>query len=356
MTGCDALIVSILPRGQPHGEPALVALSSETLELVAYREFPRSEFLANEATGEPSRLRHCRGLAAADARLFASLFNAVAEYRVVNPRELNIELVGHWSAPAAVDLHGLCFDHDRLFAASTGSGSLIVWDLASRRWTSITLDEGESPSGDLRFPDQDVARDISGGSWRRQNPDLPHLNDVTLLPDGRLITCSLNAVWMTDPASGTHTLLHRDSEALFHDGRPLAEDAIVLTDGARGDLVFLQLGTSAIRRLRIGDPACWFVRGVFVAESLMYVLSSEVTANGQLSIPDTGPPTRRAGSRFRITAVSVDDGSVLAERIVVLDRAAEGAAAYAVCLVSVVAHRPPPSSSGVCDGRRLGAA
>lgn len=324
------VVVSVLPRGQAYGMPALVALDDDSLEVTAYREFPKGEFLRSESTGRSSEIYHCRGLAIADDHLFAALFNAVAEYYVDDFSRLDLRFVRLWTAPAAQDLHGISLSRRRLLAASTGTDTVLMWDLDRGESRSIRVNGRPAGSADVRFPDQTRRPDQPTRVWRSPELNRLHLNDVTLLDDGRLVMSSLSRLWVSASLDAKPTAVVDDEQARMHDGRPLSPTSVLLTDAGRGDLVVLDVDSGELRRFRIADPEQWFVRGVHVAGPYAYVLSSAVTKSQQSRLPVRPSDRPRFGARFRVSIVQVADASVLLTREIALAGAPAGSVVYTI--------------------------
>lgn len=332
MTRAGALIVSVFPRGQPGGGSALVAIDADSLELLAYREVPAGELLADERTGRPSALRHCRGLAVHGDRLFAAVFNAVAEYRVIDPRSLDLELVRRWTSPAAMDLHGLTIVDGQLFAVSTGGRCLLSWDLVDGRSTALVLDGGAPCDRDLRFPDRRVPHGAACPvRWRPAISHRDHLNDVAWVDAGALVVCSLGALRVSDPRRRRLEVVLEQPGARLHDVSRLSARELLLTDGATGELVWVDACTWTTRRRRVVDPRAWFLRGLHVSDSAVYALQSQITRNGQAVLPARPEGAGASGATFGISKMAVADGEVLATRAIHLPRAATGAVAYTAC-------------------------
>lgn len=326
----DVLIVSTFPRGTTSAATGLVSLDPVSLDQYEYRPFAPEEFLRNPATGEPTALRHGRGLHIEGDRLFAALFNAVNEYRIVDPATLELAHVERFVHAAAADLHGIDVRNDRLVAASTGTSSVLSWDLASGRAECLTYGKPEVLAPDPRFPEQSGTKSQGGRRWRAATTT--HVNDVSISMSGDLVVCALSEVRLTRTASGTTSTLFQDACARFHDARLIDEDnALVMTNGGSGELVVVDLRDRRIRRTAVADPGRWFIRGLHLDGDFAYVLGSEITPNLQLAISDESDPSQeRRGARFLVTVVDLPKGRCVASKIIALDSAPAGSAVYSI--------------------------
>lgn len=321
MNHLAVLVVSVFPRGEPFGEPALVALDPDSFDVLAYREFPPSEFLENPASGRPGSIRHARGLARRGSRLFVSLFNAVGEYWVADPAGLDLSLKRRLTAPEAADLHGISSYDGSLAAASTGGDCVLIWDLGSGASRSIGLARAAPPAIDIRFPGQ---ADEPVASWREALPGRGHLNDVALTGGG-FVSCSLNRIVVS--SRDGERVVAECSGALFHDAQPVGEGELFATDGARGEVVFIDLSSLRARRVAVSDPDRWFVRGAAIAGDHAYILRSQVTENRQTLIGANGRPQSRRAT-LGVSVLELGSRQLVAEAEVALVDAPKGSVAY----------------------------
>jgi hypothetical protein len=323
----SVLFVSVFPRGAPWGESALAALDPATHEVRAYREFPVHEFLADPARGEATSVRHARGLAVDGDRLFVSLFNSVGEYRVEDAARLQLTLERRLTSPAAADLHGISLAGRTLAGASTGGDCVVSWDLETEVWRSIGIDGARAPRKDIRFPDG-----AAGGpeaSWRRALAPQGHVNNVSLTATGAIV-CSLTKI-VALASSTPQTVLKSDPAALFHDAQIIG-GRLVATDGARGELMLLELDSGTETRVPVADPAAWFVRGIRMIGGHSYVLRSQVTRNRQTSLRERRPVLSR-GTAFGLSIVDLDAGVILADDVIDLPDAPAGATVYEPAII-----------------------
>lgn len=327
MSSAQVLLASVFPRGEPYGEPGLVALDRATLRVLSYREFTSRDFLPDPRDGGPTPVRHARGLAVRSDRLFVSLFNSIGEYRILDPGALRLRLQRRLTSPAAADLHGICLAPRGIAAASTGGACLLAWDLASEACCRIALDGVAPPAGgDLRFPEP-RGGGCTDASWRRPLPPERHLNDVCLTGAGDLVACSLARIAVLSPGTPP-IVLADDRAARFHDARPLGDGRILATDGARGELLVLAPGAGSPARIPVADPRAWFVRGVEVVDGRAYVLCSQVVDNRQLSISGRGTAVRRRGAVFGVSIVDLAGGRAVSNSVVSLPGAPAGSVVY----------------------------
>lgn len=313
----------MLPRGEPFGASALVALDRETQKPLAVREFPNEEYLEDPELGAPGQIRHGRGIAQAGDRLYVALFNCIREYKVEDVRELRMRPERLLTDRRAVDLHGICVHNGTLSAASTGSDSVISWDLESGETTVIPFEETRTE--DVRFPDR-LARAAGKHNWRQALETEQHINGVSVRPDGTAVVCSLTRVFEVGP-QGMHTI-HEAIEGCMHDGCLSSSDSLLLTDAACGTLVALDLSNGRSRCMPIANPMEWFVRGIGIVGEKAYVLSSEVMPSRQLdSIRNANAPAAMGGS-FMISVADLRAWVPISERIVRVSEVARGSVAY----------------------------
>jgi hypothetical protein len=318
------ILVSVLPRGEAAGSSALVALDGHSLEPLATREFPPEEYLRDPQSEQPGAIHHCRGIAQAGDTLLATLFNGVREYAVEDARKLVLRPRRLLTHPHAVDLHGLDVGDGLVLAASTGSESVIAWELASGRATEAAI--GNLVKVDLRFPDR-LAREAGYRDWRHALAVNLHLNSVCHRDDGTTIACGLTSVLELSPQG--HRTLITDPQARMHDGRDGGRGDVLLTDAARGALVSLDLDSGERRFLQLAAPDEWFVRGVEVADRFAFVLRSEPLPSRQRHVHRDDPGTVAQDGRFGISVVDLDSWQPIAERTIRSVGLARGSVAYA---------------------------
>lgn len=318
------LLVSVLPRGERIGASALVTLDRHTLEPLATREFPAEEYLRDPRSGALGTIHHCRGIAQSGGRLLATLFNGVREYAVEDAERLSLRSVRLLTHPHAVDLHGIDVRDGVVSAASTGSESVIAWELSSG--AAIETAVGTPARGDLRFPDR-LAREADHRDWRQPLAVDMHLNSVCRLDGGSTIACGLTTV-LELSSLGRRPLLE-DPTARMHDGRPGRQGQLLLTDAARGALVSLDRASGKRRFLELTAPGEWFVRGLEIVDGLAFVLRSELLPSRQRHAHRSiGAPLARDG-RFGISVVDLDSWQQVAEATVELAGLPRGSVAYA---------------------------
>jgi hypothetical protein len=325
VSASPTILVSLLPRGEPFGASALVALDRESQEPLAVHEFGADEYLEDPELGEPGQIRHCRGVAQAGDRLFVALFNCVREYRVKDIRQLLLEPGRLFTHPRAVDLHGICIQGGTLSAASTGSDSVISWDLDSGEIAVTALFNGGGE--DVRFPDR-LAREAGKSDWRQSLDAAQHVNGVSIAGGGTAVVCSLTKVLELGP-DGAHPIL-ADDEAQMHDGCLADNDELLLTDAANGLLVSLNLRTRECRSMTIAAPDEWFVRGIGLVDGRAYVLSSEVMGSRQRDAERDADLPAVMGSSFMISIVDLAAWAPISDRVLRLSEIARGSVAYSL--------------------------
>ncbi|HEX5609804.1 MAG TPA: hypothetical protein VFX45_06910 [Solirubrobacterales bacterium] len=324
----ETIVVSMLPRGEAYGGSLLIALDRESLELIAVREFTADEYLEDPVLGEPGKIRHARGLATLGDKLYVALFNQVCEYTVVDPRELDLRLERTFTDPRACDLHGISVSGSSLAAASTGTDSVITWDLESEEASVTSL--GIKSEEDVRFPDR-LARDAEVEDWRDVLEVDRHVNGVSIRPDGTPIVCSLSEV--LELGAGGVRSLHLPEEGRMHDGYLSPSETLLLTDASCGTLLSLDLNNCEDRRSTpIAKPEEWFVRGIGVVDKTAYVLSSEAIPSRQRNpMHDLSAAPEAVGGSFRVAAVNLDHfGATIDEELVRVPEAPRGAVVYGV--------------------------
>jgi len=324
----ETIVVSMLPRGEAYGGSLLVALDREKLEPIATREFPAEEYLEDPVLGEPGKIRHARGIATADDKLYVALFNQVCEYTVVDPRELDLRPGRAFTHPRACDLHGISVDGSSLAAASTGTDSVITWDLESEEASVTSL--GIESENDVRFPDR-LARDAGREDWREVLEVGRHVNGVSIRPDGTPVVCSLSEV--LELAADEVRSLHLPEDGRMHDGYLSPSETLLLTDASCGLLVSLDLNNSDDRRsIPIAKPEEWFLRGIGVVDKTAYVLSSEAIPSRQRNpVRDPTSAPEAIGGSFRVAAVDLDHfGAPIDEKFVRVPEAPRGSVVYGV--------------------------
>lgn len=322
----SAILVSVLPRGEPFGSSALLSLDPETLQILSIREFPSGEYLVDPDGNGSGPIQHCRGLACSGPRLFAALFNGVREYEIEDARNLRLRPGRLLTHPRGSDLHGLDVSGTTLAAASTGTDSVVFWDLRSGEANVIPL--GETGVADLRFPAK-LALESGESDWRRVLEAQLHANGVALRPDGSVVICTLTGV--AELTRSGPRPIYEDDEAKLHDCCAENGDELLLTDAARGLLISLDVSSGQRRCCEIvTDPREWFVRGVGVLDDRIYVLSSEVMSSRQRSpLAATSCEASARGSSFLISIVDPDLGPVK-EETVRMPQMARGTVAYSL--------------------------
>lgn len=301
----------------------MVALDPYNLEPISVRMFPADEYLSDPALQTPGGIRHCRGIAQSGPRLYAALFNGVREYAVDDARSLSLRPGRLFTDPRAVDLHGICIENGNLYAASTGSNSVIGWDLQTAAATTVSLSPPRV-DGDLRFPDQ-LARLVNESDWRAVLDADRHINGVSVR-DGSMVVCSLTQV--LELTGEEVKSLRDDEEGRMHDGCFSGEDDLLLTDGSRGLLVCLDLSSGSCRCTPIADPEDWFVRGVGVIHGRAYVLSSPTMPSRQRGLDGHSGAPAMAGGRFMVSIVDLAAWALVEERLIELEDVAQGSVVY----------------------------
>lgn len=321
----DVVLVSMLPRGEPFGASALVALDRETQKPLAVREFQETEYLEDPELGAPGQIRHGRGIVQLGDKLFVALFNCVREYAVEDVRELSLRPGRVFTDPRAVDLHGICVYGKTLSAASTGTDSVISWDIESGEATVTPL--LATKEGDVRFPDR-LARQAGKSDWREVLEDEQHVNGVSIRPDGTAVVCSLTRVLELRP-EGIRTI-HQETGARMHDGCLGSNGDLLLTDAARGTLVSLSIDDGIYRCLPIANPEEWFVRGIGIVGENAYVLSSEKMPSRQRNPERDADAAAAMGSSFMVTVIDLRTWTPVNEGVVRLSEVARGSVAYSL--------------------------
>jgi hypothetical protein len=319
----SVLLTSVLPRGEPTGASALVAIDQETLDPIAVREFPPEEYLEDPELGAPGAIRHARGIVCDGDRLYATLFNGVREYTVEDARELCLRPGRFFTHPRACDLHGICVRGNVLAAASTGSDSVIIWELDSGAAKVLSL--GSDSDLDVRFPDR-LAREAGHSDWRDVLDVQRHVNGVSILSDGAVVVCSLTEV--VEIGSGGCRQLHELSDGRMHDGCLAKEAELLLTDASRGVFLSLDMRTGFCRCIPIRDPKECFVRGIGVAGGFAYVLVSESMPSRQRDPHRDVYSEPARGGNFTISKVDLAGGQQVDERFLHLSEIARGSVAY----------------------------
>lgn len=322
------ILVTTLPRGEPGGASTLVAIERETLQPLAVREFPSEEYLEDPEAKAPGRLRHARGIAIREGKLFVALFNAVREYEILNPRTLDLRAGRIFTDPQACDLHGICVEGETLAAASTGTDSLICWDLRSGEASVTSL--GPATAEDVRFPER-LALAADKEDWRDVLTVAQHVNGVSIRPDGPPILCSLDEV-LEIPPEGPRPV-HRGNESRMHDGCLSPAGNLLLTDAAQGILISVDpSGRKAPNCFSIADPKEWFVRGIGLVDGTAYVLSSESMRSRQRDPKlDPDAPVELGGS-FMISTVDLATGAQVEEKVLRLSEVPRGTVAYGLAI------------------------
>jgi hypothetical protein len=227
------------------------------------------------------------------------------------------------TAPAAADLHGVSLAQGRLAAASTGGDCIVVWDLESGNSRAIGVGKAPVPATDIRFPER-ADRRSGNARWRTRLPGRRHINGVALTTSG-FVSCMLTRV--IELAGDTESVLHADDDARFHDLRLIDEHTLLITDSARGEILFLDLRTRSFARARIMDPTRWFLRGLEVVNGLAYVLGSNLLENRQDTIGRRGPVMRR-GASLGLSVVDLDTRRLVTESTITVSDAPVGSVAY----------------------------
>jgi len=318
------LIISTLPRLSRSGGSALVAIDPEALQLVAMRRFPESEYLAS-GPSHGRTIEHCRGLARSGETIFVGMFNSVRAYAVRDARQLELTPAEVYTAAACVDVHGIAITHDRLFASSTGADAVIWWSLVTGDSGSIDFSR-RNRGVELRFPARRALED-GQDDWREALPAQLHINGVASIPTNGLVVCSLHAVHEVN-GFDTRTLFDDDS-ALLHDACRMRSGELLMSDAAAGDLVILERESGGSRRIHVGNPRHWFVRGLTVVGSNAIVLRSTVGETEQRRVQTSGRRTRR-GARLGVSIVDLNDGTVTREETIDLMDVDAGSVAYDV--------------------------
>lgn len=327
MGRASTLIVSMLPRGEPGGGSALVALDADLLEPVSTRPFAAAEYLRDPKDPSSPSIEHCRGMAQADGNLYVALFNGVRVYRVLDGRRLFLESLGLLTHPRAVDLHGIDARDGVLYAASTGSDAVISWSLASREAEVVAFGSGDDR--DVRFPHR-LASCLDKKDWRDVLAAELHLNDVARGDSGEMVVCSLKRAFAV--ADGRVRTLLEDRGALFHDGRFISDGRLLFTDAARGELILVDPAGGRPSRIVIADCDAWFVRGICLLDDHVVILRSELVATRQRDPVrhkvERGSPS--SGGRFGVTVVDIVSGRRSLEKIVEPAGLGLGSVAYAI--------------------------
>jgi hypothetical protein len=321
------ILITTLPRGEPAGASHLIALDRETLQLLEVREFPAKEYLEDAAVRAPGRIRHARGIAIKDGKLYVALFNIVREYEIVDLRRLELLPGRYFTSPLACDLHGICVRGDTLAAASTGTDSLICWDLRSEE--AVVTPIGDVVSADVRFPER-LALAAGKQDWREVLRVSRHVNGVSIRADGTPVVCSLTQVLEIPPEGPA--AVHEKSGGRMHDGCLSPSGELLLTDAAGGLLIALDLDSRDCRCFTISDPADWFVRGIGVADGIAYVLGSEPMPSRQRD-PHLDPAASvERGSSVMISTVDLATGYQMEEEVLRLSQLARGSVAYGLAI------------------------
>jgi hypothetical protein len=323
----SVIVVSVLPRGEPYGGSSLVALDRETLDPLEVREFPADEYLEDPELGAPGRIRHARGLATVGDKLYVALFNVVREYTVEDSRTLALRPGRLFTHPRACDLHGICVHEDTLVAASTGTDSVISWDLASATATVTQL--GTPGEEDVRFPDR-LAREAAKEDWREALDVRRHLNGVSIRGNGAPVVCSLGEVFEIS-GEGQQSLYRREA-ARMHDGYLSDREQLLLTDAAVGGLISHDLIADEHRSFAVAKTDEWFVRGVGVVDDgTAYVLSSERMRSRQRSpVLDPDSPPEARGAQFMVSTVDFTCGGHRDDKVVRVPDAPRGSVVYGI--------------------------
>jgi hypothetical protein len=323
----DALIVSVVPRLEATGASALVAIDPSSLELLAVRSFPASEYLKGVGTPRSVLIEHSRGLSRWGGRLCVAMFNGVRHYEVADARSLSLvpgEILSH---PRAVDLHGVCVHGDELFAASTGADAVICWSL--RDGTSRLLALCAAGERDLRFPACLALRD-GYEDWRAVLPARLHVNDVCALNCNDMVVCSLREI--REVQGDRVRVLYADQHALLHDGRPLGDDArLLFSDAATGELVIVDRDGAPPARIAIAPPNKWFLRGAGVIGGYAVALCSMLGETRQRATVRAGTSKPRgSGGYFAIAVIDLDTHQIAARRTIQTPELSTGVVAYAI--------------------------
>lgn len=322
----DALIVSAVPRLEATGASALVAIDPSSLDLLAVRSFPMSEYLQGVGTPRSALIEHSRGLSRWGTRLCVAMFNGVRHYEVADARSLSLVPCEILSHPRAVDLHGVCVHGDELFAASTGADAVIRWSLRDgASWLLALCAAGER---DLRFPAH-LALQEGYEDWRAVLPARLHVNDVCALNCNDMVVCSLREI--REVRGDRVRVLYADRHALLHDGCLLEDARLLFSDAATGELVIVDRDGAPPARIAIASPNRWFLRGVSVIGGYAVALCSKLGETRQRAAVRAGTPepTQSRGS-FAIAVIDLDTQQIAARRTIQTPELSAGVVAYAV--------------------------
>jgi hypothetical protein len=328
----DALLISVLPRLRPTGASALVALDPVSLELLAVRRFPPSEYLADPGSPKATPVEHCRGMAVWRGGLLVAMFNSVRNYRILDARKLVLAPGARFNHPGAVDLHGISVDGETLLAASTGADAVIAWPLGGGETHKIEISPQDT--GDLRFPAR-RALETGYGDWRSVLPARFHINDVARLDDGSVVVCSLQRILRVQ--CGQLSTIHEDDQALLHDGRVLPDGRMLFSDAARGELLILDIDGTDVERVPVASPRTWFARGVTIHDGYALVLHSKKGRTHQRR-----PQRRRRSSAMRrpgcfgVSVVDMERRDIVRHRTIETDEVGDGAVAYSVLATTAI--------------------
>jgi hypothetical protein len=322
--------VTVFPRGAAGTRSGLVHLELPGRRVLSAHVGGDQDALVDPATGRPGLLRHMRGLTTYRDRLLVGAFNCVNSYtRASDGDEFRLEWKRRYTHPGLCDVHGIRVCDDRLYAASTGSDSVVRWDLDDASDVAIfPLGDDEAANRRLNFPERLVTGDESL-NWRTAVCNRLHVNDVNVRGTSLLVT-SLHAVTLR-PFDGTQaTELYRDPDGILHDAS-LLDDSVLLTNARTGELLRLDLHSGQAVRSRIVDPSECFLRGLAVDGPSVWLLGSERVSNRQLSTRTlTEEATNVGGCSFRLFCFDLDRDRVCGSWTFATEMFPQGSVVYAI--------------------------
>lgn len=287
----NLLLASVFARGDRSNRCGLLVLDPDSGTIVSHFQFTSEDFLHHPQNNMPPLVRQARGMFVANDRdsIFVALFNSVVE---LEPNQ-------NWSAPKVIrrlthekcsDLHGLGIADNYLYAASTGSDSIVRWHLEDGTSSVFQLGSRSTNGLQLGFPWYAPGYDPRR-SWRDFVVNTIHVNDVNVGLDNTIYVTCIHELFSLRPMSSGLKIrrLHWDESAVYHDCFLASDRTIWLSNAQSGALVEVSADTGDIlRRVKVTNSKQWFIRGLVMRGDLLFIGLSQRIANGTLvcSLPE----------------------------------------------------------------------